>query len=119
MALPEERVTIWNSFFKLAWQEAKCVFEHSRQCTSSETFTPAGGTLGDEESHVLAALVFCVFSIEARANHLIEGLREDGVITADVASAARRLPPKEKWFLLPTLAGKPNQLTSDSGPHQA
>jgi hypothetical protein len=119
MALPEQRVTIWNSFFKLAWQEAKCVFEHSRRCTSSDTFTPPGGTLGDEASHVLAALVFSVFSIEARANHLIEELREAGTITADVADAARWLPPKQKWFLLPTLAGKPNRLTAISGPHQA
>ena len=119
MALPEQRVTIWNSFFKLAWQEAKCVFEHSRQCTSSDTFAPSGGTLGDEASHVLAALVFCVFSIEARANHLIEELREDGTITADLADAAHWLPPKQKWFLLPALAQKPNRLTATSGPHQA
>src|SRR5262245_28872945 len=80
MATPEQRVTIWNSFFRLAWSEAKRVFELSKGCTSNDEFVPSGGTLGDEASHVLAALVFCVFSIEARANHLIEELQEKGTI---------------------------------------
>lgn len=119
MAAPEQRVTIWNSFFKLAWSEAKHVFELSRKCTSNDEFTPSGGTLGEEASHVLAALVFCVFSIEARANHLIEELCEAGTIGPDLANAARWLPPKEKWFLLPALAGVRTQISSASGPHQA
>jgi hypothetical protein len=33
--------------------------------------------------------------------------------------AAQRLPPKEKWFLLPALAGSGAVLSADSGPHQA
>lgn len=119
MAAPERRVTIWNTFFKLAWSEAKCVFEHSGKCTSNDEFTPLGGTLGDQESHVLATLAFCVFSIEARANHLIEELREAGTIGPDLADAARWLPPKQKWFLLPALAGMSTRLSATTGPHQA
>lgn len=29
----------------------------------------------------------------------------------------RHLPPREKWFLIPTLAGCGTKLNSDSGPH--
>ena len=119
MSAPAQRVTIWNTFFRLAWSESKRVFELSMNCTSNNQFSPPGGTLGEEASHVLAALAFCVFSIEARANHLIEELREAGTIGFDLANAARWLPPKEKWFLLPALAGVRVQISSASGPHQA
>jgi hypothetical protein len=92
MAAPEQRVTIRNSFFRLAWSESNRVFERSRNCTTNNQFSPSGGTLGEEASHVLAALVFWVFSIEARANHLIEELREAAKIGPDLASTVRWLP---------------------------
>lgn len=119
MANHQDRVRIWNSFFKLAWREAKDIFELSNNCRSAETFDPAGGVLPSEEFHVLAAVVLCNLAIEARANHLIEELFEAGNISKEVARAARRLPPREKWFLIPTLAGSDVKLSADSGPHQA
>ena len=117
MTDPSDRVAIWNSFFKLAWLEAKRVFEVDKNCRSAQTFAP--GTLPEDQFNVLAAVVLCNLAIEARANHLIEELIEDGKITPDVGQAARRLPTKHKWFLLPALAGVPAGLSSSSGPHQA
>ena len=113
------RVTIWNSFFKLAWTEAKRVFEIENNCQSKDMFDPLGGTLPESEFHVLAAVVLCNLAIEARANHLIDELVETGKISADLGDAARWLPTKQKWFLIPTLAGVSNRLDSSSGPHQA
>jgi len=116
----DDRVRIWNSFFKLTWLEAKKVFELSNNCTCEDSFAPLGGTVPEEEFHILSALVLCCLSIEARANHLIDELHEHGKISSEIADAARYLPTKEKWFFLPTLAGIiPNTLSSDKQPHQA
>jgi hypothetical protein len=116
----DDRVRIWNSFFKLAWLEAKQVFELSNNSICEDTFDPLGGTLREDEFHILAALVLCCLSIEARANHLIDELHEHNKISAEIADAARYLPTKEKWFFLPTIAGiVPNPLRSDKQPHQA
>ena len=119
MADHHERVQIWNSFFRLAWGEAKRVFELSNQCEGADSFKPDGGTLPEEEFHILAAVVLCNLAIEARANHLIEELIEAKTIKADVGRAARQLPTRHKWFLLPTLAGSTAQLDAASAPHQA
>ncbi len=119
MVRSEERVPIWNSIFGLAWEQAKALHELSVGRRSRRTFRPAGGTLSESEQHSLAAVVFCNLMIEARANHLIEGLVESGKISEDVGEAARRLPPKDKWFLLPALAGVRASLDSASSPHQA
>ncbi len=114
-----ERVRIWNSFFKLAWIEANSVFEMASGTKSSKAFSPLGGTLPDQEFHVLALLVLCSLAIEARANHLIEELQEQGKVSPDLAWAAKRLPPKHKWFLLPTIAGVRKTLDAGRLPHQA
>ncbi len=119
MVGPDSRVAIWNTYFKLAWEQAKAVHELSTGHSSKDTFRPWGGTLPDGEPEVLAVVVFCTLAIEARANHLIEELIEAGKISKDTGRAARWLPPRERWFLLPALAGSSAQLDSTAGPHQA
>lgn len=119
MTNKKDRVAIWNSFFKLTWLETKHIFEAKSCCESNDTFDPAGGTLGEDEIHRLAAVVLCTLSIEARANHLIEEMVESEKISREVGEAALMLPTKHKWFLLPTLAGVAQKLRLDSGPHQA
>jgi hypothetical protein len=119
MTDPKDRIAIWNSFFRLAWLETKHVFEANSRCKSNDKFDPVGGTLGEDETHRLAAVVLCTLSIEARANHLIEELVESGKISNEVGKAACMLPIKHRWFLLPTSAGVDKKISSDSGPHQA
>lgn len=119
MSKEQERVKIWNTFFKLAWAEAKSLFETSNGITSWKRFDPEGGTLSETEFHTLATLILCALAIEARANHLIEELKEQRKISPDVAEAAQYLPLKHKWFLIPQLAGVSNKLDSDHGPHQS
>lgn len=118
MLKAQDRVRLWNSFFYLAWQSAKRLFEISRGCETSAVFTPKGGMLEDEQRASLAAVIFCTLAIEARANHVIQKLLEDGRITDRESEAAQRLPPEAKWFLLPKLAGRRRALRSDAGPHQ-
>lgn len=115
----KERVMIWNTFFKLAWAEAKSLYENTTGKESTKRFDPEGGVLPDSEFHSFVTLVLCALAIEARANHLIEELVEQGKISPDVAEAAEYLPLKHKWFLIPQLAGVSNMLASDKGPHQA
>ena len=119
MVDPADRVEIWNSFLKLSWAEAKLVYECSSGRQSQKTLEPLGGTLPDDEFHALATLVLCTLAIEARANHLINELAEQGKITQDVAEAARWLPIKHRWFLIPSLAGVQSTFDSSTGPHQA
>jgi hypothetical protein len=114
----DDRLAIWNSFFKLAWQEARAVFEVNG-AESGDKFEPTPGPLPDEQHHVMAAVVLCSLAIEARANHLIDDLVEQGKVPIELGKAAQRLPPKHRWFLIPTLAGVPNHLSASSGPHQA
>ena len=62
-----DRVKMWNTFFKLAWEEAKIVFEKDTSKSCGMTFKPAGGVLSDEDFHVLATLTLCNLSIEAKS----------------------------------------------------
>jgi hypothetical protein len=116
----QERVKIWNAFLKNAWLESRKLYEITRKKECSKKFD-VGATpeLSEDAYHRLFAIIQCNLAIEARANHLIDELVEDDVITKDVGDAARWLPTRVKWFLIPTLAGKKNKLDSSSGPHQA
>ena len=114
-----DRVKIWNTFFRLAWEQAKSLYETCEGHECSKTFIPAGGTLSREESYGLATLVLCNLAIEARINHLIDELEEQRRITKEVAEAARWLPTKQKWFLLPSLAKKRTTIDFSKMPHQA
>jgi len=115
----EDRVKIWNTFFKLTWEEASSLYETSKGKECVKTFIPAGGTLPTEEFHRLATLVLCNLAIEARANHLIDELEEQKKINKEVAEAAKWLPTKHKWFLLPSLAKEHKTIDFGKLPHQA
>ena len=114
-----DRVKMWNTFFKLARDEAKLVFEKDSNTICEKTFKPAGGVLDAEDFHILATLTLCNLAIEARANHLIDELFEKGVISKDEADAAQYLPPQNKWALLPKLAGKRTKIDFSRPPHSA
>jgi len=114
-----DRVRIWNSFFKLAWNEAKILHDASAKKTSKKEFNPLGGTLSHEEHHILSTMALCNLAIEARANHLIQEMVEEGKITQAEGEAASRIPTKHKWFLLPKLASAKAKLDDSSSPHQA
>ena len=115
-----ERVRIWNTYLKLTRSHAQALFTINQPGKTIQTsFSPAGGTLSGEQLEVLATLALCTLAIEARANHLIAELVEKGRISKAAGQAAERLPPDEKWFLLPVLARCRRPLNATSGPHQA
>jgi hypothetical protein len=70
-----------------------CTVFHQRQ--SSAAFDPDGGTLPDDRFHVLGTVVLCNQAVEARVNHLIDELVEDGKIIPEVGEAVRWLPTVE------------------------
>ena len=98
-------VKMWNTFFKLARDEAKIVFERDSNTICKNTFEPAGGVLGADDFHILATLTLCNLAIEARANHLIDELFEKGIISKDEANDTV-FATQNKWALLPKLAGR-------------
>ena len=114
-----ERVEIWNTFYKLAWEEVKSLCEITKGETISKEFNPDGGTLPPDEFHRLASLVLCALAIEARTNHLIAEMEENGKLTEKAAEAVRRLPTEHKWFLLPALAKTKKTIDPKRPPHQA
>jgi len=118
LAAPD-RVKVWNTFFKLARDEAKIVFEKDSNAICRKSFKPPGGFLGDEDFHILATLTLCNLAIEARANHLIDELLEKDILSKDEANAAQHLPPQNKWALLPRLAGKRTKIDFSKPPHSA
>jgi hypothetical protein len=111
-----DRVRIWNSFFHQARAE---VLRLKSGDPAKAEFEPKGGRLTEEQQSILTVLALCTLAIEARANHLILEQAEIGKISEDQAHAAQRLPPLEKWTLLPRLAGKRALVKTDSSPHQA
>ncbi len=116
---PADRVRIWNSFFLLARREAKALFESENHCQAKDGTSPLGGMLNEEQRLVLATLVFCTLAVEARANHLIHKLVEEGKISEAEGDAAEWLAPERKWFLLPKLAGRRKSLQPRTSPHRA
>jgi hypothetical protein len=117
---PTARVRIWDTYLKLTRSHAQTLFTINQPAKTVRTsFSPAGGTLSAEQLEVLATLTLCTLAIEARANHLIAELVEANQISESMGQAAERLPPDEKWFLLPVLARRRRRLNANSGPHQA
>ncbi len=117
----ETRVVMWNSYFKMAWTSAKSVAEINtgRKIASSWPQRSATQTLPDNQYAVFATLMSCCLAIEARTNHLIEEMLEEGRITEREADAAKRVPLRERWFFLPKLKGCRKRIRADATPHQA
>jgi hypothetical protein len=111
-----DRVKVWNSFFHQARAEAMRLDAGEAPLGG---FSPEGGRLTDEQQMVLTVLALCTLAIEARTNHLIIELAEKGRLSQVESEAAQRLPPLEKWVLLPRFAGRKGRVQTDRNPHQA
>ena len=111
-----DRVRLWNSLLHQARAEARNLANNR---APDGGFEPRGGRLSNEQQSILTLLALCTLSIEARANHLIIELVERGKLSADQGRSAQRLPPLDKWLLLPSLAGRRTKIATDKAPHQA
>ena len=114
-----ERVKVWNTFFKFARNEAVSLKRLQNPAFVAKHHTFLGGTLDDEKTRSLAVIAWCYLALEARVSHLIEELKGDQVLSTHEASAVHFLRTKEKWALLPKLAGKSTTVSFERPPHQA
>ena len=114
-----ERVKVWNTFFELAHDEAASLKRLQKPTWVAKHHTFLGGTLDDEKTRSLAVVAWCYLALEARVSHLIDELKDDHVLSDDEALAAHFLPTKEKWALLPKLAGKSKTVSFGRPPQQA
>lgn len=114
-----ERVKVWNTFFKLAREEAVSLKRLHNPNWTVRTHHFAGGTLNEQETHSLAVVAWCLLALEAREAHLVEELKDQGKLTEREATATHFLPIREQWALLPKLAGKRTVIRFDKAPHQA
>lgn len=115
---PVDRVRIWNSYLTEAYLSAKRLSE----CDEANDYPPLeldGGVLSTTEHYSLMTVLTAVLAIEARANHLIHELHDEGRINKSLRDAAARLPTRFKWFLIPKLAGSRRDLDPGIMPHQA
>jgi hypothetical protein len=114
-----DRVKVWNTFFKLAREQAVSAkkLQDFNWTDSGHVFV--GGTLDNERIHSLAAVTWCLLALEAREAHLIEELKDKGKLTPTQAKAAHFLSIRDQWILLAELAGKHNDISFDKPPHQA
>ena len=113
-----DRVKIWNSYLIEAREFANKLNECSGNNKFS-TITLAGGTLSAEEHYIIMTIIHSVLAVEARVNHLLHELKEEGSINETLRNTVLRSDTKNKWALLPTLAGKQNEISYDKMPHQA
>jgi hypothetical protein len=87
----DDRVAIWNSYFKMAWSATRVVFE-SDGSKAANTFATDPPPLSDDEHGRLAAVLLSTLAIEARANHLIDDLIEQQKLDPLVGKAAKYAP---------------------------
>lgn len=114
-------VKVWNTFFKIAREQAVFTKKSQNNEWSDPGHTFSGGTLDDSKMHSLAVVACCLLALQARTSHLIEELREKNKLTPMQARAALHLPIQEQWALLPKLARrhKRTDISFDKAPHQA
>jgi len=121
----DHRANVWNSFLQLAWTQARCVAadagkKPNRDLTEAEWQDDTNREpLAAEKTRVLGLLLLCNNALEARANHLIDWLREKETITKAEADAAKSLAIKYKWFLLPVLGRSVKKADGSKNPHKA
>ena len=114
MALDEVgRVKVWNTFFKLAREQAVSAKKFQDASWADPGHDFLGGTLGDKGIHSLGVVTWCLLALEAREAHLIEELK----LPSLEAEKAHRAGIQDQWALLADSAG----IHIDFGkpPHQA
>ena len=114
----KERVKVWNTFFKLAREQAVSLDNNILGKSEVSSYSFKGGTLNKDEILSLQIVSWCILALQAREAHLIDELREQDKITAAEASALHHLGIKEQWDLLPKMAGFNNSIRYDRVPHQ-
>lgn len=118
-ATAAERVKVWNTFFKLAREQAVSLRRLQNPNWTAQAHHFAGGTLGDQETLSLTVVAWCLLALEAREAHLVEELKDQRKLTELEAKAVHFLGLQEQWALLPKLAGKRTVISFDKVPHQA
>ena len=114
----DDRIRIWNALFHQAWSQACDLAKTKGKAPKRGHFAPRL-ILSEEEQLCLLLLAHCILAIEARANHLIDEMVEEGRLDKREAASVQRLSADAKWFLLPKIAGVKKRLKRDTGPHQA
>jgi len=100
------RVKVWNTFFKLAREQAILLKKLQDPSWTERVHSLSGGTLNDQKTLSLSVIAWCLLALEAREAHLIEELKDQGKLTPEQAKAAHFLGIQEQWALIPKLAGK-------------
>jgi len=113
------RVKVWNTFFKLARDQAILLKKLNKPSWMERAHNLLGGTLNDQKTLSLAVVAWCLLALEAREAHLIEELKDQGKLTPEQAKAAHFLGIQEQWALIPKLAGKRTVINFRSAPHQS
>jgi hypothetical protein len=111
------RVKVWNTFFKLAREQAVSAKKSHDIHWTDPGHDFLGGTLDDEQIHSLGIVTWCLMALEAREAHLIEELKGKKRLTPRKAKAAHFRDIREQWALLAKLAGK--DVRFEEPPHQA
>ena len=113
------RVKVWNTFFKLAREQAILLKKLQNPSWIDRVHSLSGGTLHDQKTLSLAVIAWCSLALEAREAHLIEELKDQGKLTPEQAKAVHFLGIQEQWALIPKLAGKRAVISFKSAPHQS
>jgi hypothetical protein len=116
---PTERVEVWNTFFKLAREQAIPLKKLQNATWKVRPQRFRGGTLGKAQIRSLGTVALSYLALEARANHLIAELVDESKLSQRKAVEIGFLDTKEKWALLPKLAGKTASIDFSRRPHQA
>jgi hypothetical protein len=77
----DDRIRIWNALFHQAWSQACDLAKTKGKAPKRGYFAPRL-ILSKEEQLRLLLLAHCILAIEARANHLIDEMVEEGVWTS-------------------------------------
>lgn len=121
MAEYSDRVIMWNSYLAEARNNAKKLDESGDISSISDIsdIPLEGDTLSPEAHYSLMTILHIAHAIEARTNHYLHELKEQGSITKKEREALKWLNIKHRWVLLPRIAGVDKRVNLDKWPHKA
>ena len=116
-----ERVEVWNAFLSLAREQGVAI-KKSLEPKWADKLSPnvilQAERLSEDETRRLSLLTWCMLSIEARANHLIEERVQKGLLPQDKArSILTKNNFEHKWRFLANAACQGIKL--DETPHDS
>lgn len=112
----KKRVNFWNSYINEANRFAKLLRDDAPIQNEIEL---EGETLSSEKHHSVMTISLLALVFEARTNHLLHRLKEEGDITEVERNKLKWKNIEEQWVIIPQIKIGKNLIDYDNWPHKS